>query len=75
MKEFRKFARRRLLLATRAEYEELIFAANLTPSQLNILNLHFLQELSICEIADKLSCSESNVRKKLSAAYDKLSKL
>jgi len=75
MKQSRKSTLRSLLLATRTEYDKLIFAANLSLLQLNILELHFRQEFSICEIAEKLSCSESGVRKKLSAAYDKLSKL
>lgn len=75
MIDSRKSARQRLKSATRIEYDRLIFAANLTPSQINILDLHFRQELSICNIADFLHCSESGVRKKLSAAYDKLSNL
>ena len=75
MKHSRKSARLRLKSATRTEYETLIHDANLTPSQINILRLHFAQELSICNIADILHCSESCVRNKLAFIYDKLAKL
>lgn len=75
MIDSRKSARLLLKSATRAEYDKLIFAANLTPSQTNILNLHFQKELSIADIADKMNCSEGCVRKKLSTVYDKLAKL
>ena len=75
MKAERKSARQILKSATRAEFKRLIFQANLTPSQVNILNLHFRQELSICSIAEILSCAESTIRIKLANAYDKLAKV
>lgn len=74
MKAERKSARITIKNSSRAEYDQIIFAANLTPSQENILNLHFRQELSLCNIAEILSCSEGYVRKKLTAAYDKIAK-
>lgn len=75
MKLSRKDARQLLKSATRAEFDSLIHDANLTPSQIKIVNLHFAQELSICNIADILHCSESGIRNKLAFIYDKLAKL
>ena len=72
MKEARHKARQRLKDATRAEYENLIHAAKLTPRQEKIINFHILRDYSICKIALSLSCSESLVRKSLSAVYEKV---
>ncbi len=75
MIDSRKFARQRLKSATRNEINSLIHAANLTPTQCRILDLHFTQEFSVCSIAEKLNCCESYVRKSLAKVYDKVSKL
>lgn len=68
----RKLARQRLKDSTRTEYENLIYEAKLTPNQEEIINLHILRDYSICKIALSLSCSESAVRKALSAVYEKV---
>ena len=75
MIDSRKSARQLLKSATRNEYESLIHDANLTPTQIKILHLHFAQEFSICKIALKLNCCESCVRKRLAEIYDKIAKL
>ena len=74
LKNARKAARQRLKDATLAEYNELILAANLTPIQSKILDMHIQQESSISKIAIELFCSDSTVRKHLARAYDKVSK-
>ena len=66
----RKTARQRLKLATRAEYDALIFAAKLTPTQEQIINLRILHNLPICEIAFRLNCCESIIRRRLAEIYD-----
>ena len=75
MIDSRKSARQILKSATRAEYDRLIHNANLTPTQIKILRLHFVQEFSICQIALRLNCCESCVRKRLAEIYDKVAKL
>ena len=75
MIDSRKSARQRLKTATRKEYDILIHNARLTPTQIKILDLHFAQEFSVCDIADKLNRSESCIREKLSEVYDKVAKL
>ena len=71
----RKKARQRLKLATRAEYEALIFAAKLTPTQEQIINLRILHDLPICEIAARLNCCESIIRRRLAEIHDRISTL
>ena len=74
MKPARKAVRRILKQSTKAEFEEFIDGANLTPMQDKIIRLHIVKDWTICKIALSLSWSESNVRKILTATYDKLSK-
>lgn len=74
LKNARKAARQRLKDATLAEYNELILAANLTPIQSKILDMHIRGESSISKIAVELFCSDSTARKHLARAYDKVSK-
>lgn len=75
MFDYRKKARERLKLAIRSEYEKLIYAAKLTPIQKQILDMYILQDLSICEIAFRLNCCESIIRRRLSEIYDRIAKL
>lgn len=75
MKQNRYLARKRLKDSSRAEYENLIYAAKLTPRQEEIVNLHILRDFSICKIALSLSCSDSLVRKILSVVYEKIANL
>ncbi len=75
MNDSRKMARLTLKTATRNEFNNLIHSANLTPTQIRILDLHFAQEFSICSIAEKLNYCESYVRKSLAKIYDKVAKL
>jgi len=72
MIESRYKARKRLKEANRAEYENLVYSAKLTPRQEEIINLHILHDYSICKIALSLSCSESLVRKNLSIIYERI---
>ena len=75
MIDSRKSERRRLQFATRAELDSLIHDANLTPTQIKIVYLHFSKGFSVCKIALKLNCCESCVRKRLAEIYDKVAKL
>ena len=75
MKKSRYLARKRLKESTWAEYENLIYSAKLTPRQEKIINLHILQDFSVCKIALSLSCSESLIRKTLSTVYEKIANL
>lgn len=68
----RKIARQRLKDYTRAEYDACTYAAKLTPTQRQIIDMYILDKLSICEIAFRLSFCESLVRKRLSETYDKV---
>lgn len=75
MKEERKAARQKLKDATRAEYDALIEAANLTPFQRKILEMHICHESSISKIAMELFCCEATVRNHLANTYDKIAKV
>lgn len=75
MKEERKAARQKLKDATRAEYDALIEAANLTPFQRKILEMHICHESSISKIAMELFCCEATVRNRLAQIYDKIAKM
>lgn len=75
MKEERKAARRRLKGATRAEYDALVEAANLTPFQRKILGMHICHDSSINKIAMELFCCEATVRKHIAQIYDKIAKM
>ena len=68
-------ARRRLRGATRAEFERMVYEAMLTPTQEKVLRLHIAEDLSVCCISMRLSCSETFVRNRLFEAYKKVSKL
>lgn len=75
MKAKRKAARQKLKDATRAEYDALIEAANLTPFQRKILGMHICKESSVSKIAMELFCCEATVGKHLAQIYDKIAKV
>lgn len=62
MKQNRYLARKRLKDSSRAEYENLIYSAKLTPRQEEIINLHILRDYPVCRIALSLSCSDYAVK-------------
>ena len=68
----RKAIRRRLLNCSRADFDKLILDANLNCTQKQILDMFISDGLTICEIAYRLEFCESNVRKILAGAYDKI---
>ena len=70
-----KEARERLKMATRAEFETLVFEAMLTPWCEKILRLHICEGVSVCLLAQRFVCSETLIRKHLSIAYKKVAKL
>lgn len=74
MNPARKEIRRVLKQSNKNEFEKLIESANLTPLQERIIRLHIMKDWTICKIAMSVSCCESNVRKILAVAYDKLAK-
>ena len=75
MIKHRKDARNRLKESTLAEYNSLIQAANLTPTQAGILDKYINKDKSISDIASELFCSDSTIRKHLAKAYEKIAKL
>ncbi len=70
-----KAARLRLKQSTRSEYNALVYEAQLTPEQEDILNRHILHSETIVKIADVLHCSEFNVKRSLQKSYVKVSKV
>lgn len=68
-------ARKRLREATRDEFEGLIYEALLTPLQEKIIRLHIADDVPVCYVAERLSCSEARVRKKLTEIYQKVAKV
>ena len=54
MKETRFMARQRLKQATKAEFENLVIDANLTPIQEQIIKLHIVKGYSICKLSRKV---------------------
>jgi DNA-binding NarL/FixJ family response regulator len=70
-----KEARERLKMATRAEFEHLVYEAMLTPWCEKILRLHIGEGVSVCNLAERFSCSETLIRKHLSTAYGKVAKV
>lgn len=68
----RKVARQRLKDFTRTEYDACTYAAKLTPSQKQIIDMYVLDKMPICEIAFRLSFCESLVRRRLAEVYDKV---
>lgn len=75
MLDSRRLTRRRLKECSRAEYEALTAAANLSPEQKAVLDLFICGRRSIIAIAFLRSCCESLVRLRLAQAYDKIAKI
>lgn len=75
MLESRKSTRQRLKECSRAEYEAITDAANLSPEQKAVLDLFIRGRCSIIAIALRRSCCESLVRLRLTQAYDKIAKI
>ena len=75
MEQQSKEARERLKMATRAEFEYLLFEAMLTPWCEKILRLYICEGVSVCNLAERFSCSETLIRKHLSTAYKKVAKV
>ena len=75
MIEVHKNMRRRLKAATRKEYQDLIYAAKLTPNQVAVLKYHILQEKTVIETAMELNCCERKIANILKSAYEKLIKV
>jgi DNA-binding NarL/FixJ family response regulator len=70
-----KAARLQLKQSTRSEYNALVYEAQLTPEQEEILNRHILRSETIVKIADALHCSEFHVKKSLQKSYIKVGKV
>lgn len=75
MKPQSKEARERLKMATRAEFEQLVYDAMLTPWCEKVLRLHICEGVSVCLLAQRFVCSETLIRKQLSTAYKKVAKV
>ena len=75
MKPESKEARERLKMATRAEFERLVYEAMLTPWCEKILRLYICEGISVCLLAQRFVCSETLIRKHLATAYAKVAKL
>lgn len=66
--------RRFLKESSRDEFDSAVYEAMLTPVQEKVLRLYVSNDVSVCMIATRLSCSESSVRRRLSEVYKKVSK-
>ena len=71
----RKDARQRLKQATLEEYNTLIQAAKLTPTQKKLVDLHILRAHSIVNLSLELFLSEATIRNHLAQVYDKVAKM
>lgn len=70
-----KSARLRLKQSTRSEYNALVYEAQLTPEQEDILNRHILHSETIVKISGALHCSEFNIKQALQKSYIKVGKV
>ena len=70
-----KAARDRLKMATRTEFEHLVYEAMLQPWCEKIVRLHIGEGVSVALLAERFSCSETLIRKHLATAYEKISKV
>lgn len=70
-----KKAREKLKMATRAEFEYLLYEAMLTPICEKIVRLHISEGMSVINLTQRFACSETFVRKNLSLAYEKIAKV
>lgn len=75
MNQQSKEARERLKLATRAEFEHLVYEAMLTPWCEKVLRLHIAECMPVANLAMRFCCSETLIRKQLCAAYKKVAKV
>jgi DNA-binding NarL/FixJ family response regulator len=75
MNQQSKEARARLRMATRAEFESLVYEALLTPRQEKIVRLHIAEKIPVTYIAERLCMSEGTVRRELQEVYEKVAKL
>lgn len=75
MNQDSKEARVRLRMATRAEFESLVYEALLTPRQEKIIRLHIAEKIPVTYIAERYCMSEGTVRKELRKIYEKVAKL
>lgn len=75
MKKDLKMARDFLKNSTRKEFEQVIYDAKLTPIQDKVIREHILEDKSICAIALGLNCSDTCIRRALSASYQHVFRL
>lgn len=52
-----------------------MYEALLTPIQDKIIRLHIVEDIPVCYVAERLSCSEARIRKKLTEIYQKVAKV
>ena len=68
----RREIRERLRRANRKEYDLLVHEAKLTPREASVLSDFILHEKSVGDIASRMECGGTLVRKLLTKAYDKI---
>ena len=68
----RKEVRERLRRSSRKVYDRLVHEAKLTPRETEVLSDFILNEDSVGDIAARMGCGCTLVRKLLTKAYDKI---
>lgn len=72
MKYARKQARKWLAHALRGQFDEVLYQAKLTPRQLKIITMKFIEGLCNYQIAAALSVSPETIRDEVAQAYDRV---
>lgn len=75
MKEKRKATRDWLTLSTRKPFNEVIDEAKLSPTQLKIAHMRFIEYKYNYQIAAELGISESTVDKEIAKAYESINRV
>lgn len=75
MKEKRKSVREWLTLSPKKPFNEVIDEAKLSPTQLKIAQLRFIEHKFNYQIAAELGISESTVDKEIAKAYEAINRV
>ena len=75
MKRTRKLAKKWLKCALRVEFDEALRQAKLTPRQLKITTMKYIEGLLNYQIAAALSVSPETIRDEMALVYDRVAKV
>ncbi|MEG0431045.1 MAG: sigma factor-like helix-turn-helix DNA-binding protein [Anaerovoracaceae bacterium] len=71
----RKHARETLKLSNRRDFHEIIYNAKLTPIQMKVIQMRFIDDMRIFEIAQTVNLSETRVKEMIRSAYDSITRI